>query len=154
MQRSNRALSIAAALLLVAGAAPADRGALTAAEISAWLAGYREAWETRDPRQAAALFTEDATYQDNPFNEPYRGRAGIASYWATVTADQRDVSFDSQLLGIDGRTAFVHWRAEFVNASNGAAITLDGVFVLDFDHRGLCERLREWWHIVVAGVER
>lgn len=120
---------------------------LNQSEVTAWLDGYKAAWEERDADQAAALFTEDATYRVNPHNEPNKGRTGIHEYWANVTSDQRDVTFDYEVLTTYGQTAVAHWSARFTSASSGATVKLDGVFLLDFDENGLCSRLREWWHV-------
>jgi ketosteroid isomerase-like protein len=147
---SMRTLSILISGLLMAtfcGVAVAER--LTESEASAWLDGYEGAWEERDADRAAELFTPDAIYRDNPYNDPYRGREGIHKYWSDVTADQRNVDFNYELLTTYGRTAVAHWSATFSSASSGSTINLDGVFLLEFDAGGLCSRLREWWHIKV-----
>ena len=120
---------------------------LTAAALEAWLARYEEAWEQRDPAQAAALFTADAAYHEMPFDAPKAGRAGIRDYWATVTADQRNVDFKSQVVAVNGQTGVARWSASLTSASSGTRVELDGVFVLTFDDSGLCSELREWWHV-------
>jgi uncharacterized protein (TIGR02246 family) len=123
---------------------------LTAESLTAWLARYERAWEQRDPDQAAALFTSDAPYFEKPFDPPKIGRAGIREYWATVTADQRDVDFRSQVVAVTGQTGIARWAANLTLASNGARVELDGVFLLTFDGSGLCSELREWWHVQVG----
>ncbi len=64
-----------------------------------------------------------------------------------MTADQRDVQFDSNAIAVNGNTGVAHWSAKFKLASSGATVELDGVFVLEFDATGLCSGLREWWHV-------
>lgn len=120
---------------------------LTRATLEGWLKRYGEAWEQRDPARAAALFTENAPYHEMPFDAPKAGRNGIREYWATVTADQRNVRFESQALAVDGRTGVAHWSASLTSASSGVRVELDGAFVLTFDDNGLCSELREWWHV-------
>jgi hypothetical protein len=120
---------------------------LTTAALQAWLTRYGQAWEQRDPVQAAALFTENAPYHEMPFDAPKAGRAGIRDYWTTVTADQRDVDFKSQVVAVNGRTGVARWSASLKSASSGSRVELDGVFVLQFDASGLCSELREWWHV-------
>ncbi len=139
--------SIVAAVLFASIAMSAGAQALTQAKLEAWLASYGNAWETRDADLAARLFTPDATYHEMPFDAPKAGRAGIREYWAGVTADQRDVQFDSNVIAVNGNTGVAHWSAKLKLASNGAALELDGVFVLEFDANGLCTSLREWWHV-------
>jgi ketosteroid isomerase-like protein len=137
--------SILAAVLFASVAASAAAQALTQAKLEAWLASYGTAWEMRDADLAIRIFAPDATYHEMPFDAPKAGRAGIREYWAGVTADQRDVQFESQVIAVNGNTGVAHWSAKFKLASNGATIELDGVFVLEFDAAGLCTSLREWW---------
>jgi uncharacterized protein (TIGR02246 family) len=119
---------------------------LTEAALEAWLARYEEAWEQRDPARAAALFTENAAYHEMPFDTPKAGRNGIRDYWATVTADQRDVDFTSSIVSVSGQTGVARWSARLKSASSGVRVELDGIFVLTFDG-SLCSELREWWHV-------
>jgi uncharacterized protein (TIGR02246 family) len=134
-----------AAAALVPGVAGAQ--GVTAASVQAWLAKYEAAWEGRNPDQAAALFTENATYRETPFQEPFKGRAGIRKYWTDVTADQRSIDFKSDVIAVQGNVGVAHWSATFKTASSGDDVQLDGVFVLVFDGSGLVSSLREWWHL-------
>jgi len=120
---------------------------LTRTDVEAWLERYGGAWEQRDAAGAAGLFTENALYHEMPFDAPKAGRTGIRDYWATVTADQRNVHFESQVLAVDGQTGVAHWSASLTSASSGVRVELDGAFVLTFDDNGLCSELREWWHV-------
>lgn len=139
------------ASMCLAGSLPAegDSEPLGREAVEEWLDGYEEAWETLDADKAAALFTADATYQDNPYSDPYRGRHGIHEYWTTVTSDQSDVDFSYEVLSVDGNTGIAHWRSEFTQKSSGSLVVLDGIFVLEFVPEGLCKELREWWHVKV-----
>ena len=121
---------------------------LTSTALEAWLARYKEAWEQRDPARAVQLFTENAAYHEMPFDVPKAGRDGIREYWATVTADQRNVDFQSQSIAVNGRTGVARWSAKLTSAASGTRVELDGIFVLTFDDGGLlCRELREWWHV-------
>ena len=131
-----------AALAANAQAKPLDTPAL-----EAWLQKYGAAWVARDAAAAGPLFSNDATYHEMPFDAPKQGRAAIEEYWRTITADQRDVKFESKVISTNGNTGVAHWKATFRLQSTGATITLDGVFVLEFDEQGVCKSLREWWHV-------
>jgi len=140
---------VAGLLVFVATAGLAsaqESSGISAASVEAWLADYGAAWEERDAGSAAALFAEEGRYYETPYSEPFTGKAGIADYWAGVTADQRDVNFESTVLAVDGNTGIARWSATFSLASNGAAVELNGVFVLEFGPGGRCTELREWWH--------
>lgn len=151
MNRNTLLAGILALLTSFSGASTAHAEPVSRTSVDGWLAAYGKAWEERDADAAAALFTEGATYQENPFEEPFNGRAGIHDYWAKVTADQRDVSFTSSVITTFERSAVAHWSARFTSAASGASISLDGVFLLEFDGRGLCNSLREWWIVEVDG---
>ena len=66
------------ALAALAACAPAERAdVIDAAAFAAWLDRYKQAWEARDAALAGALFTEDASYHEMPFDAPMQGRAAI-----------------------------------------------------------------------------
>ena len=109
-----------------------------------WLEGYRVAWETRDPEAAAALFTDDASYREEPYAEPFLGRTGVRDYWTRVTATQEDVEFHYGTPLTVGDRAAVEWWVTLRNG--GVDVTLAGEFWLVFDADGLCRELREYWH--------
>jgi uncharacterized protein (TIGR02246 family) len=119
---------------------------LTESQLRDWLDAYGRAWEGRDPDAAAALFTEDAQYYETPLGEPARGRTGVRTYWAAATENQRDVTFTHEVLAITANRGIARWWSEFTRVASGAAVRLDGVFVLEFGEDGLCRSLREWWH--------
>jgi ketosteroid isomerase-like protein len=110
-----------------------------------WLARYGRAWETADPDAAVELFTEDATYRETPFDEVMTGREAIRRYWQEIPDTQRDISFGWEVVATG--PVVVRWRASYLRLRDGRRITLDGVFLLEFDvSSGRCRTLREWWH--------
>lgn len=117
------------------------------AAVSAWLQSYGAAWEGRSAEQAAALFTEDATYRETPFAEAFRGRDAIRAYWNQVTADQSDIDFRFSVIATTAMTGVAEWSTRFRSISGDAPVELNGVFVLEFaDAERVCS-LREWWHV-------
>ena len=125
---------------------------LTTAAVQNWMEGYKEAWETFDADKVVQLFTENAIYNDQPYEDPHLGRTGIHKYWSDITTDQKDVEFTYDVLAVTGNTGIAYWHSEFTSRSTGAGITLDGMFVLDFANDGLCQNLREWWHLKVDPI--
>ena len=111
-----------------------------------WLAAYRKAWIERDADAAAAIFTEDATYAEQPYQDAFVGRKGVRDYWARVTATQSDIEMKyGEPITVGNRTA-VEWWTTLKNG--GVPITLAGAFILTFDKAGLCRTLREYWAFV------
>jgi SnoaL-like domain len=144
LKRLTHWLPIAGFVATMAFAAQASP--LSDRTLDTWLRKYALAWEERDAAAAGKLFTEQAFYQEMPFDPPKLGRAAIEEYWRTVTADQRDIKVEYRVISVSGNTGVAHWSATFKLASSGATAALDGVFVLEFDASGHCKALREWWH--------
>jgi predicted SnoaL-like aldol condensation-catalyzing enzyme len=109
-----------------------------------WLEAYRQAWQQRDADAAAALFTENATYTEQPYQAAFEGRQGVHDYWARVTATQSEVEMQFGKPLSNGNRTAVEWWTTLENG--GHAITLAGSFMLEFDDSGLCSCLREYWH--------
>ena len=116
------------------------------ADLEAWLAGYRRAWEEGDPEAAAALFTEDAVYHSSPFREAHLGHDGIRTYWANATGSQSGTRvLFGRPVAEDDRVA-VEWWATFTDADDGE-VTLPGILMLRFASDGRCAELREAWNL-------
>jgi uncharacterized protein (TIGR02246 family) len=141
------ALGVVATPLLRPGAARAQ--ALDEAAARAWLDAYGAAWTAKDAEAAAALFTPDATYHENTFEEPMRGQDEIRAYWEAVTAGQEDIVFSHELWSVADDVAIAHWTAEFT-VPDGSRAKLDGVFHLAFAGPGTVAHLREWWFFGAA----
>jgi ketosteroid isomerase-like protein len=116
--------------------------------VEEWAERYAGAWEEADDNAVGALFTEDATYRSDPFKEPYSGRDGIRRYWREVTATQANVEVVvGRTLASESR-ALVEWWTQM--DSDGTPVTLPGALILDFDERGLCRALREYWNLEIG----
>ncbi|MEX0826258.1 MAG: nuclear transport factor 2 family protein [Acidimicrobiia bacterium] len=121
------------------------------ASLQEWIDGYRRAWQELDADAAAALFTEDATYRANIFEEPHRGQEGVADYWTAVTAAQSEVRVRMGRPFADGdRVTVEFWTNMQVD---GDPVTLPGALLLDFAPDGRCRRLREYWHYQPGSFE-
>lgn len=113
--------------------------------VEEWVEGYRSAWETRDAEAAASLFTEDASYRSNIFEEAHLGRDGVRNYWAGVTSGQSEVAVKMGRPISEGDRTMVEWWTT-MNVE-GSPTTLTGCLILKFDESGLCSDLREYWQV-------
>ncbi len=116
-----------------------------------WLARYRSAWIERDAEAASRLFTEDATYREQPFQAAFVGRTAIRDYWSTVTASQTSVELRYGRSIVDGRRLAVEWWANL--QTNDGPLTLAGEFLLRFAETGECRELREYWVLTQGRVD-
>src|SRR5689334_1601674 len=113
-----------------------------------WLDRYQRAWETRDFAIAETLFTADATYQETPFSEPFRGYEAIIQYGLSVNPRQVNIQFHYEILAVNNETGLgiAHWGVSFIQTPEMAKVTLDGIFVVRLNADGVCTEFREWWH--------
>jgi len=100
----------------------------------------------RDPESAAALYTDDASYQVTPFDEPIRGRAAIYEYWSGIAKTEASIQFDYEVIAVTAEHGIARWWASFVRVPSGLKTRLDGIFLIALDPAGRCLSLREWWH--------
>ena len=96
-------------------------------EFAAWLEGYRKAWENLNPDAAVQLFSEDATYQETPYDIPMQGVAEIWEYWAEVSKSQTEVRFRWTILSVSGNCGIARWQVGFKRISSGVQVELDGI---------------------------
>lgn len=112
--------------------------------LAEWVEAYRLAWESKDDASVASLFTPEGTYRSNIFEEPHRGREGVAEYWRSVTSTQSEAKVRMGRPFVDGsRVAVEFWTNMAVD---GEEITLPGCLLLEFTDSWLCTSLREYWH--------
>ena len=133
--------------------------------IEEFMAGYKAAWEARDPAMFADLFHEDGKYHNTPFQVQV-GRAALCEYWKRVQL-QEDVRVTFEVLANHGDSGLAHWHVTYQVASEelfqiwmrstGTGLpsrrpgdplprmVLDGVLHAHFA-QGLCAEARIWWH--------
>ena len=114
--------------------------------LTSWLDAYGQAWETRDPEAAVQLFTEDATYQETPFDEAMHGRPAIKAYWSGVPRSQDQIRFGYEILAVQDHTGIAHWWASFVRLPTRGLVKIDGILTVVLDADCRCREFREWWH--------
>ena len=123
---------------------------MTEQDVQNWLDEYGRAWVDGDPDRVVTLFSDTATYQETPFDDPMRGRHEIREYWQNNAADaQENVEFASQVWAVRNDTAIAGWQACFTLKASGVQVELDGTFKLVFSsEQGAfqCTLLEEWWH--------
>jgi hypothetical protein len=112
-------------------------------DVDTWVERYGRAWETADEEAAADLFSENATYRSNIFEDPHVGRVGVEAYWRQVTSTQQDIRVRMGRPLIQGNRAAVEWWTTM--EQDGADVTLPGCLLLVFDDEGKCQSLHEYY---------
>jgi hypothetical protein len=133
--------------------------------IQDFMAGYKAAWEARDPVMFAALFHADGRYHNTPF-QVQAGTAQLEEYWKRVQL-QEDVQVTFEVLASQAGAGIAHWHVTYQVASEELfqiwarstgtglpprkpgdplpCMVLDGVLDARFS-QGLCTEARIWWH--------
>lgn len=120
----------------------------TIEDVKVWAEAYRTAWVNADSTAAADLFTDDASYRSNIYEQPHVGRSGIEDYWTSVTSSQSDVAVRMGSPFVDEPNATVEFWTTM--AVDGSPVTLAGCLLLRFGEDGRCADLREYWNFTAG----
>ena len=134
-------------------------------DIDEFMAGYKAAWEARDPAMFAALFHKNGKYHNTPF-QVHAGTSALVEYWKRVQL-QEDVHVSFEVLANQEGSGIAHWHVTYQVASEelfqiwarstGTGLpprspgeplprmVLDGVLLGTFSE-GLCAEAHIWWH--------
>jgi len=116
-------------------------------EFEKWLDAYGLAWQSGDAQAAIELFTDDAAYYENPFDDPMVGKEAIHRYWNEGAGEsQEDVCYSHKALAVAESKGLAQWQATFTRLPTRNQVELDGFLVAEFDGAGKCSVFREWWH--------
>lgn len=107
-----------------------------------WVEQYRRAWETNDPSDIAALWTEDAVYYRRPDEEPVRGRSAIVDVWLEVADAPGETSFEYEVLGYGDGVGFVRGWTTYHTQPPGE---FSNLWVIRLDRGGRAHEFTEWW---------
>jgi uncharacterized protein (TIGR02246 family) len=108
--------------------------------VERWIEGYRQAWESNEPREIRDLFTEDAEYFTVPWQEPWRGHDGIVEGWLESRDEPGDTTFVWEVVAVDGNTAVLRAVTDYV-----AERTYHNVWVIRFAADGRAAEFTEWY---------
>jgi hypothetical protein len=123
------------------------------ATVQAWLDAYSHAWETYDPAEIAALFSDRAEYRWHPADEPVVGRDEIVRAWVAPEGNEssRDAAGtyegEYQPYAVDGNKAVaIGISTYWTDASRSKVDRLYyNSWLLEFDDDGKCSSFTEYW---------
>ena len=113
-----------------AGAAPEPT---PAERVEATLRAFSDRLASGDAEGVAALFAEDATYNEAPAHH-FAGRAALLAFVADFAARHHDVSFTVSrlLVSADGAEAAAEWRWAYTRDADGQRRAFAGASFLTF----------------------
>lgn len=107
----------------------------------AWVERYRRAWESNDAGEIGALLTDEATYAEQPFAAPARGREAIVALWLRLRDEPGATTFRWETVAIDGDIAVVRGWTTYADPP----AEYSNIWVLQLTADGRCASFAEWW---------
>jgi uncharacterized protein (TIGR02246 family) len=103
--------------------------------------GYVRAWNSNDPAEIGALFTQDAAYYTEPYSQPWRGRDEIVRQWLDHRDEPGETEFRWQPLTVGPDVAVVQGETFYRTPPR----TYSNLWVIRLDAEGRCSEFTEWW---------
>jgi ketosteroid isomerase-like protein len=88
-----------------------------ARRVHAWIDSYIHAWNSNDPADIRALFTQDAAYACEPYSRPWRGQDEIVRQWLDRKDEPGQAQFSWHPLAVTSEVAVI--QGEIVYPSEG-----------------------------------
>ncbi|WP_411720879.1 nuclear transport factor 2 family protein [Mycetocola sp.] len=105
-----------------------------------WMQAYERAWESNEPADIRALFTDDASYYTEPWIEPWRGVDAIVEGWLERKDEPGNHTFEwftlvatDEVWVIQGTTAYTGGR------------TYSNLWAIRPGPDGRAAEFTEWW---------
>jgi uncharacterized protein (TIGR02246 family) len=106
--------------------------------VTMWVDGYVRAWNSNDPAEIGALFTEDAKYWTAPFRQPHRGRDAIVAWWLENRDEPGETTFTWHPLVVTDEVAVITGTTTYPEQ------TYSNLWVIRLAGRE-CHEFTEWW---------
>ena len=111
-----------------------------AAAATAWMEGYLRAWESNQPDDIRALFTEDAQYFSEPWQPPWSGHEEIVNGWISRDDQPGTWTFEWSPLVSTPELSIVQGTTEYTKGT-----TYSNLWVIRLAPDGRAREFTEWW---------
>jgi hypothetical protein len=111
-------------------------------DLRRWVEDYVGAWDSNDPEDIKALFTEEAAYYTEPRAEPWVGHDRIVQEWLNRKDEPGDYTFRFEPLAIDGGLGFVRGWTSY---ADDPPKEYDNLWVIRLAGDGRASEFTEWW---------
>jgi hypothetical protein len=112
-----------------------------ARRLQTWVDGYVQAWNSNDPAEIGALFTQDAAYYTEPYSPPWQGRDEIVGRWLDRKDAPGETEFRWHPLAVSRDVAVVQGVAVY----RAPPRAYSNLWVIRLDAEGRCTEFTEWW---------
>jgi len=92
-----------------------------ARRVQAWVDGYVRAWNSNDPADIRALFTQDAAYYTEPYSRPWRDQDEIVRQWLDRKDEPGQAQFTWHPLAVTSEVAVIQGETAYPNEGHPTA---------------------------------
>jgi hypothetical protein len=112
---------------------------VTRDEVLSWPSAYERAWRDGDLAAVEALFTEEATHRDSPYEAAHVGHDAIRAFW--LVDEGKTFTVDAAVVAVEGSTAVIRLEVRY-----GDPVTQEyrDLWVLRFADDGRVADFEEW----------
>jgi hypothetical protein len=117
-------------------------------ELANWLERYVQAWKTYNPQAIGDLFSEDAEYRYQPWDEPVRGRDAIVASWLEPDRLDAPGSWEASYepVAVEGNSAVASGRSVYYReGTTDIEREYHNVFIMRFHANGKCSSFTEYY---------
>ena len=92
-----------------------------ARRVYAWIDGYVRAWNSNEPADIRALFTQDAAYYTEPYGPPWEGRDEIVRQWLDRKDEPGQAQFSWHPLAVTSEVAVIQGEIAYPSGATPTA---------------------------------
>lgn len=109
--------------------------------LDSWMDGYVLAWSTNEAEDIAALFTEDAVYDNQTAEGERDGIEEIVAFWQEIDDNEDNWDFEWQPLVETDEVAVITGRTRYQDPP----MSYRNLFVIRFTEDDRCYDFTEWY---------
>jgi nuclear transport factor 2 (NTF2) superfamily protein len=108
-----------------------------------WVTLYRRAWDSNEPDDVRAAFTDDAIYRTEPWvDDPWVGIESIIENWIDSKDEPGDFTFEHDVIGTSGDRIFVQGVTDYRPSEGKLYYNL---WVVELAADGRARDFTEWY---------
>ena len=108
--------------------------------LTRWIEGYLRAWTSNAPDDIRALFTEDARYRTDPWQDGVHGQDAIVEDWTTRGDEQGTWEFSWSPVAVTDDVAVVQGETRYASGTN-----YSNLWIIRLDPDGRAREFTEYW---------
>jgi SnoaL-like domain len=111
------------------------------AAIAAWVRGYERAWRTAGTDALEAVFTEEASYSMEPYDEPVGGLEAIGALWERERSGPDEAfTMEWDIVAAEGDVAVLRVDVDYPDKH----LEFRDLWIVEFAADGRCRSFAEW----------